>query len=158
MPSTGQAETFNQPCTQCGLRMAVRNWSYVYGRIRRGINPRTLEDDYRPLGTDKVYLCRSCEWSVLRVRIRQLVPQHPLQVLAAVGALAGLVTGARRLDLITELVILGAIVAWVALTWALRRRKPMCKAIFLHLRRAKLSEAHGLNPSELEPYLEEVAA
>ena len=137
--------------------MAARNWSYVYGRVRRGVNPRTLEADHRPLGTDRVLLCGSCEWLVLRARLRQLIAQHPFLVLGAAGAVAGLLTGARRVDRITELIIVLVFAAWVSLTWALQRRKPMCKAVFLHLRRTKLAEAHGLKPAELEPYLDAAA-
>jgi hypothetical protein len=30
----------------------------------------------------------------------------------------------------------------------------MCRAIFLHLRRAKLAEVHGVEAGELQPYLD----
>jgi hypothetical protein len=137
--------------------MAVRNWSYIYGRRRRGINPRTLEEDFRPLGTDKVFLCRSCEWAVLRARLREVLVAHPLEALAALAALAGFVAGARRLRLGPEWVVLAVVAFWVAFSWARRRPKPMCRAIFRHFRRNKLAAGHGVKPDELEPYLDVAA-
>jgi hypothetical protein len=134
--------------------MAVRDWSYVYGLVRRGMSPRTFELDNRPLGTDKVFLCRPCEWFVLQRRLRQLVPQHPFLFFGALGAIAGLLTGAAGVDRLTELALLVVVVAWVAFTWGLRRRKSMCNAIFLHLRRKNLAEAHGVKPKEIQPYLD----
>jgi hypothetical protein len=45
---------------------------------------------------------------------------------------------------------------WLAFVWMTRRRRAMCKGIFL-LRREDLAKANGLSARDIEPYLDVAA-
>jgi hypothetical protein len=146
-----------QPCTQCGQQLASSHWSYVYGKMRRGGNPRTGEFDRRPLGTDSAFLCRKCERDVLVAHIKEQIKSNPLGSSAALAIPVLALFGWRMGSLGTGAAIaLAIVVAWLTLMWLLRRPKTMRRGLFL-ARRTTLAEQHGLKPHEIDAYLDEAA-
>lgn len=143
-------------CALCREQQAKSIWTYVYGRPRRGMSPRTGEVDYRPLGTDEVAVCRRCEWRAVAGNLRESLARHPVRggsaalsfvsFVAAAGAFAPALLDGRW-------VAFAGAAFMLAFVWSTRRPGPMCLGVFL-LRRDALAAAHGLSPADLEPYLD----
>jgi hypothetical protein len=151
----GRAGEFvGHPCSRCGLRMGARRWAYVYGRSRRGVSPRTGESDHRPLGTDEVELCRPCERSILTANLKELARTRWFELASAAATGVALLLGWRVGGLIEGAwvgIVAAALSALVA--WAVRRPKAMRMGVFLS-RRPELARQHGLEPREIEAYLD----
>jgi hypothetical protein len=151
----------SEPCTDCGERTAERDWSYVYGLRSRGGRPRSGELDARPLGRERIRLCRRCEARLVRAGLREVLKRHPAEAGTVVLAIAALFWGVppvapdehRIGDPRAVLLVLIPLAGLLALRLLRRSRRAMVGELFRR-RRDALARAHGVGPHELQAYPE----
>lgn len=74
--------TGQTPCTECGLRMALRDWSFAFGMRSRGVKLSTGVPDRHVQGSREVRACLQCERSVKLARFRMMMSAEFSNVIA----------------------------------------------------------------------------
>ena len=145
-------------CTQCGAFGPVRRYEYGYGLPKRGINPRTFEEDTRPLGHDHVLLCPSCQRALFLRALRQFAVSHSWALATVVAAVLGVLAGRSFIEpgavLSANLMALFAVVVGAVGflgAWLWRREESLKQCIF-EARREFLAGLHGHAAKELRLY------
>ncbi len=147
------------PCTECGQRMGVNDWTFVYGQPSRGVKASTGEVDHRPLGTRAVFACRSCELQAIRANLRELAIGLAAPLFAVAAGLLLYVLGlASKPDdaqhqLVVSIVMSALFAGWLGLAWVRNRPKFMREGFFL-IHQRELASEHGLEAKELIAYAE----
>lgn len=141
------------PCTECGLRMAVRDWSFAYGMRSRGVKLSTGVPDRHVLGSREVRACLQCERNVKLARFRMMVSAGFSNVIAMllmalffVIALGGSLPPIQQYGFMLA-VSGGMALVWLAFHWW-RIDPKVIRAGFFERHRPALAAQHRLK-SEL---------
>jgi len=145
-------------CTQCGALSHVHRYVYTYGLPKRGVSPRTLLEDNRPLGQDEVFLCSGCRRALFLRDLRRFVTGHSWALLTLTLAVLGVLAGRSFIEpgvgISANLMALCAVVFGLVgflVAWLLQREESIKQAVF-EARREFLAKLHGQQPKELRLY------
>lgn len=133
-----------ETCSHCGTLSRTRRYTYRYGLRKRGINPRTLKVDHRPLGQEVVLLCFRCR---ARVFLKGLAFTHGAVLVSLLATALGIGWLVPGIDL--REVVFGTM-AFVVF-WVWRHERSMTRVLF-ETRRMELAAAHGCSPIERQLY------